>query len=139
MRTEPELIAEVAMRVALENPDNEDLAANAIYLGKAANSRRLRKEEIPAPGAEETREMISRTIVGITVEFDAYSGENRKRADYARFSEIEDALVFQGGGLTGGSHGTSQPYEDYRISPNEVVRKVRPGAQEDGYLQLLPT
>lgn len=35
-RTDEELMAEVAARVALENPDDEDLATTAIYLEKAA-------------------------------------------------------------------------------------------------------
>lgn len=76
------------------------------------------------------------TIQGVQISVDQF-GISRNARDYKSFAKIADTLPEVGSGLTGGSHGTEQPYIDYRVNDTYVVRQVRPGVHVRGFLELI--
>lgn len=77
------------------------------------------------------------TISGQQFGFDALNGVSNNTTTFARFLGIVDGLQQVGEGLTGGTHGTEHAYQDYRVSPELVVRVVQPGALRQGHLELI--
>lgn len=81
---------------------------------------------------------VFRTIGGVRIGFDKHTGGNSGVSSIAAFTEIEDSLPRIASGLTGGTHGTAQPYSDYSIGGGEIVRKCGRGIDgQKPYLELV--
>lgn len=81
---------------------------------------------------------VFRTIGGVRIGFDKYTGIASSASDVAAFTEIEDLLPRIASGLTGGAHGAAQPYSEHRINKSEIVRKCGRGIDgQKPYLELV--
>jgi hypothetical protein len=73
----------------------------------------------------------------ITIGYDQYGICNNKATFRAVSSAVSDVNAVDTG-LTGGSHGTDHPFEDYEAGNGWTVRIVRPGAMERGWIEVRP-
>ena len=80
---------------------------------------------------------VYRTVEALKIGFNAYSGKCRSLVVYDQFTLLEHNLTVVGSGRTGGSHGTDQGYQDFKINEGEAIRKIDPGVMKSGYLELV--
>ena len=76
------------------------------------------------------------TVEGIEFGFDAH-GLNHSKTQYSQFVEVEDKLEQTDEGSCGGAHGTEQGFYEFRVNDDYVIRRVLPGALQNGYLEAI--